>query len=260
MPFCGYLNCRFWDKLLPVTAARKSVILERLFVRALRVIMHRRFYGVFVRGLELLDKLDPHRAVLFCTNHSNWWDGFTAALLLSRLRPRRVYLAQYEKLLAHYPPLRWLGVFGIDRDGPAALPGLRRALRLLQDPRNAVWIFPQGVLVPQWRPIEVKPGALWLTRRSGAQVVPVVFRYEWLVESRPSIFVHFGEALPPDASDAALAAAMQSLYDAIGLTLSPFDAAAYTPLYKPRMSMNKWWEFAFWPFVGGRKPFNPRNE
>jgi len=235
--------------------ARKIRWLERLFVWEVRRVMARRFYGVYVRGLAHLERASASgRPLVITTNHSNWWDGFVAALMIPLFKGRGLYLAQSEELLALYRPLRWLGAFGLDIHG-SPLAGVRYAVGLLNDPRHAVWIFPQGVLVPQWVPIVIKPGALWLARRSGALVLPVVFRYEWMVESRPSVFIHCGEALEADASDDALARAMQELYDAIGPTLTPVDLSGYQALFTPRMSMNKLWER--WTHRG---PFNPRNE
>ena len=238
--------------------ANQSVFLQRIFAAGLRVVIRRRFYGVFTRGIAALKSLDPARPLILCTNHTNWWDGFVAALLIPCLPGRRVVLAQLDTLLARYLPLRRLGVFGLGH-GRAAIAGLRYSLRLLRDPHTAVWIFPQGVLIPQWQPIAVKPGALWLARRSGASVVPIVFRYEWLVESRPSIFINCGEPLPCDVTGPALTDAMQSLYDAIGPEIAPFHRSAFTPLFKPRMSMNKRWEKLGRAFrqTGG---FNPGNE
>ena len=229
--------------------------LERLFVRGVRRVMARRFYGVFLRGLpELEQAAKGGRPLLICTNHSNWWDGFAAALTIPIFAERRLYLAQSEALLQRYRPLRWLGAFGLNLTG-SPLPGLRVALALLGDPRNAVWIFPQGVLLPQWVPITIKPGASWLARRTGALRLPVVFRYEWMVESRPSLFIHCGPALEPDASDAELASTLQGLYDAVDMALVPVDLTGWQPLYPPRMSMNKVWER--WTRRG---PLNPRNE
>lgn len=235
--------------------ARKIRWLERLFVWGVRRVLSRRFYGVFLRGGTQLEQAAASgRPLVICTNHSNWWDGFVAALTIPLFTGRRLYLAQSEELLALYWPLRWLGAFGLDIHG-SPLPGVRYALGLLRDPRNGVWIFPQGVLLPQWVPIVVKPGALWLAQRSGALVMPVAFRYEWMVESRPSVFIHCGAPLSADTSDEALTKAMQELYDAIRPTLNPVDLSSYRPLFKPRMSMNK-----VWVRFTRRGPFNPRNE
>ena len=99
--------------------ARKIRWLERLFVWEVRRVMRRRFYGVYVRGLpELEQALASARPLVICSNHSNWWDGFAAALTIPLFRERRLYLAQSETLLALYQPLRWLGAFGLDIHGP----------------------------------------------------------------------------------------------------------------------------------------------
>lgn len=217
--------------------------------------MRRRFYGVYLRGGDALRAAAAApRPLVICTNHTNWWDGFAAALLIPRFPGRRLYMAQSETLLALYRPLRWLGAFGLDIHG-SPLAGLRYAEGLLRDPRNAIWIFPQGVLVPQETPIAAKPGALWLARHSGALVLPVVFRYEWMIESRPSLFIACGEAVEPDLDATGLSATMQSLYDGIGPMATPVDWSGWEPLFPPRMSMNKVWER--WTRRG---PFNPRNE
>lgn len=235
---------------------QKIVFLERVLVAWLRFVFSHRFFGVFTLGMEHLQALSPERPVIVCSNHSNWWDGFVLALLTRHFPGRSIFVAQYDKLLERYRPLRWLGAFGLDIHG-SPLAGLRCALGLLKDAKNVVWIFPQGVLVPQWVPIQVKPGALWLAQRAQAQVVPIAFRYEWLVESRPSVFVHCGPPLPSDATDADLAKALQSLYDQIAISLAPVDLSPYSLEIKPRMSLNKIWERMKFH---GPEPFNPRNE
>ena len=241
---------------------RKCTLIERIFLTGLRWVMRRRFYGVFIRGLEHLEAARMLKTpLLACTNHSNWWDGFVVGLLAPLMPGRRVYVAQYEKLLERYRPLRWLGAFGLDLDG-SALPGLRQAMKLLRDPRNVVWIFPQGVLIPQWNPIRLKPGAVWLAQRCQVPLLPVVFRYEWMVESRPSIFVQFGKALAPDATSDKLQCVMQALYDEIGKSLEPganpkAGLLTFQPLFTPKMSMNKLWDWCRWR---RSETFNPRNE
>ncbi len=235
--------------------AHKIRGVERVFVQVVRGAMRRRFYGVFLKGEGALRRAsEGPRPLVLCANHSNWWDGFVSALLIPLFPGRRLYLAQSERLLARYRPLRWLGVFGLDIHG-SPLPGVRYAERLLADARNGVWIFPQGVLLPQGTPIRAKPGALWLARQAGALVLPMAFRYEWMIESRPSVFIHCGEALEPDVTEEELAGAMNRLYEEIGPMATPVDWTPWKPLFPPRLSMNKWWERCT-----RRGPFNPRNE
>lgn len=242
--------------------ADKNLFLERLLVAGVRHAMRKQFFGAFGRGLDCFAELDPDRPVIACSNHSNWWDGFIVALLVPLLRRHRIYIAVYETLLARYKPLRYLGAFGLDIDN-SPLAGLRYALELLRTPRNVVWLFPQGVLAPQWVPIVVKPGALWLARKSGAQILPVVFRYEWLVESRPSVFINCGRPLPPGSTPGELQKVMRDLYQAIAPRLASPDLNEYRPLFRPKMSMNRRWDWMrhlLRELEGERTPFNPRNE
>lgn len=221
----------------------KRPFIVACFVPVLRWTIRHRFHGIFIRGAEHLRAAgEGSRPLIVCSNHTNWWDGFMAGLLTPLFPGRDFYFAQYEALLQRYPMCGWLGAFGIDIDR-LPIAGLRYALRLLKRPGSAIWIFPQGVIVPQWIPIRVKPGALWLAGRSGAAVLPVVFRYEWLVESRPSLFVHCGPPLEPGAGSDELQEAMQQLYDAMTPTLEPLDLSSYTPLYPPRPSLNRFWDW-----------------
>ena len=117
----------------------------------------------------------------------------------------------------------------------------------------AGWVFSDWIGA-----IVVRRGALWLARKTAAQVIPVAFRYEWLVESRPSILVNCGEPMAAGARVDDLARTMQALYDDIAKSLKPVDLSGYTPVYRPRMSMNKSWEL-FTRSPNDRE-FNPSNE
>jgi len=222
---------------------RKSLLFERLFLIGLRWTIRRRFFGVFVKGMQHLEAATARKApLLICSNHTNWWDGFAAGMLVPRFTGHSIHIAQYELLIRKYPVCRWLGAFAIDLDG-SPLPGLRYALKLLEKPENAVWIFPQGVILPQREPIVVKPGATWLAEKRGAWLLPVLFHYDWMLESRPSIFVHCGPALPPGTSPEKLQAEMQRLYDAMVADMHPLEIDDYQPLYPPKPSLNRRWDW-----------------
>ena len=141
-----------------------------------------------------------------------------------------------------------MGVFGIDLEG-SALPALRYALQLLADSRNVVWMFPQGRITHPTSPIVPRRGALFLAERSGAQLLPVIFRYEWLVESQPSVFIQFGPAGSADLE--ALAAGVPT---ATGELLARFE-----PLFAPRMSLNKQVDYLRWRLTGRGQPFEREN-
>ena len=241
--------------------ARKSVAFNLVFRRVLARALRRRFHAVWLSGREHLDALDPARPVVACVNHSNWWDGFVLYVLSDRVLPRRdIYLAMEEKNLRRYPFFRWMGCFGVDLEGPrAALPGVRYAVRLLgEDAQRLAWVFVQGQLLPADRPVTAKPGALLLARRSGAQVLPLTIRYEWLLESRPSVLVRVGRPFVPDAGTTAgtVAAGLNGLLAETGKTLEPWEpsASGYRAVLAPRVSMNRRWDRVIHAFRGARTP------
>ena len=230
-------------------------VLRRWLDRTLR----RRFHNVYVGGGEHLRALSVSRSVVGCVNHTNWWDGFVLYVLSHRLLPHDIHLAMEEKNLRRYRFFAWMGVFGVDLGTRAsALPGMRYAVKLLRTPSRLVWMFVQGKLLPANEPVEVKPGALFLAQRAGALVLPLVLRYEWLIESRPSIFVQVGVPVEPTITDAELAATLNDLLAQTGRALHPLNLDGYEPFYRSGLSMNKRWDRVLHLFRR-REKFDPLN-
>ena len=229
--------------------ARKLPPFNFALRRWLTRVLRRRFHNVYVAGGEHLRVLGSTRPVVGCVNHTNWWDGFVLYVLSHRFLPHDIYLAMEEKNLRRYRFFTWMGVFGVElSDRRTALPGLRYALRLLQrkDAHRAmplVWMFVQGKLLRPQVPVQVKSGATFLAARSGAALLPLVLRYEWLNESRPSIFVRIGAPLAPGTEETSIADALNSLLASTDQTLDPLDLTGYQPLFAPGMSMNKRWDY-----------------
>lgn len=236
-------------------SARKQPAFNFLLRRWLGRTLRRRFHTVRVVGVEHLRVLDPNRPTIGCVNHTNWWDGFVLYVLSHRLMPRRdIFLAMEEKNLRRYPFFRWMGCFGVDLENPrAALPGVRYALRLLAGrPERLAWFFVQGKLASPNLPIVAQPGAVWIAQRTGAQLLPLVIRYAWLAESRPTIFVRIGSPLASNAGDT-LSARLNALAQELDAALeSPDLRENYAPLFPPRLSMNKRWDL-FVHRLRGRK-------
>lgn len=240
-------------------AARKMPAFNFVLRRWLGRVLRRRFHGVYLFGAEHLRGLDLAPPVIGCVNHTNWWDGFALYVLSARLLPHDIYLAMEEKNLRRYRFFTWMGVFGIDlTDRRAALPGLRYALRLLR-PGRLVWMFVQGQLFPPGVPIEARPGALFLARRTGARLLPLVLRYEWLSESRPSIFVSVGTPLEASTTTDELAAALNTLYAGLDEKLSPLDLRGAETLFPSRMSVNKRWDYLLHRLRRRPEAFDPQN-
>ena len=238
-------------------AARKFPLLDSASYFLLRFLIRSRFHGVYVSGREHFAELDPLKAVIGCANHTNWWDGFIVHLLSKELAGRSSYIAQDEKHLARYRFLSWLGAFGIDLDGsPTA--GLRYALRVLASPQSLVWFFPQGHIAHPTKPIIAKVGATFLAKKSAAQLLPVILRYEWMIESRPSILIRIGAPLPDTTKAKELQQCLQTLFDEVVPEPGKFTET-FHPLFKPRMSLNKKLDFLIHRLRGERTPFVREN-
>ena len=245
--------------------ARKLPPFNFVLRRWMNRLLRRRFHNVYVAGAEHLRQLEPSRPVVGCVNHSNWWDGFVLYVLSHRLLPHDIYLVMEEANLRRYRFFSWMGVFGVDlSERRAALPGLRYGLRLLTQtaesrPAKLVWMFVQGKLLPPAQPVEVKSGATFLATRSGAVLLPLVLRYEWLVESRPSIFVRVGAPLDANTPAAKVAEVLNALLAETDRATASLDLTSYEPLFIPAMSMNKRWDYLVHLCLRRRGVFDKQN-
>ncbi len=240
-------------------AAHKNSPFNFVLRRWLCGVLRRRFHGVYIFGGEHLRALDSGSAVVGCVNHTNWWDGFVLYVLSWRLLPHDIYLAMEEKNLRRYRFFTWMGVFGVDlAERRSALPGMRYALRLLR-PGRLVWMFVQGQLLRPEVPVKVRPGALFLARRAGAVVLPLVLRYEWLSESRPSIFVRVGMPMAASTSTDELAAVLNSLSAQLQEKIGSPDFGGAETLFTPRLSLNKRWDYLLHRLWRRPEVFDPQN-
>jgi hypothetical protein len=59
-----------------------------------------------------------------------------------------------------------------------------------------MWLFPQGEMLPQdRRPLKFFSGIAKLAEKiANVNLVPVCFRYEFLMEQRPEVFISIGRA------------------------------------------------------------------
>ena len=240
--------------------ARKSAPFNWVLRRWLDRTLRRRFHNVYIGGVEHLHALPAGRSVVGCANHTNWWDGFVLYVLSHRLLPHDIHLAMEEKNLRRYRFFTWMGVFGVDLTTRAsALSGMRYALKILREPSRLVWMFVQGKLLPASESVEVKPGALFLAQRAGALVLPLVLRYEWLSESRPSIFVQVGAPSEATITDGELATTLNNLFAQVGRALHPLDLDGYERWHREGLSMNKRWDRVLHLFGRRREEFDPQN-
>lgn len=156
------------------------------------------FRGLWVRGT--LPTGEGARLVYL--NHSNWWDGFILHQL-GQAAGWDSYCLMEEKNLRRYRFLARIGAFSI-RPGDAAssMESLRYARELLQRPRAAVCLFPEGELRPFGvLPLRLQRGVELLARAGKRECVPVALRYAFLEHERPDVLVEVGTPHAPGPLD-----------------------------------------------------------
>lgn len=175
--------------------ANKNNIINLFFSIYHNRLLKKHFSGIHLRGFDNHAKLDPALPVILYANHSNWWDGFIAYYLTNRLWEKDDYLMMDIEQMKTYSFFKFVGVFSVDRNDPkSAIESINYAAGLLKDTGKYMWIFPQGVMKPQDnRPVEFYNGFIKIAEKlDGVNLLPVAFRYEFLMEQRPEVFISLG--------------------------------------------------------------------
>lgn len=178
--------------------ANKSPVFEFIFERYNRWLIRRRFDSVLLKGETGLLSQQDSLPIIFCVNHSSWWDGLVAYLLSRRFHLNGYWMME-EKQLKNLRPFTWLGAFSVVReDAREAAASIKYAINVLKGKREtALWIFPQGEILPNdVRPIRFFSGIQTIAERvSPCIVVPIALRYEFLGNYKPSIFINIGSPI-----------------------------------------------------------------
>lgn len=172
--------------------ADKSKLFEKLFSVYNTNLLKRRFHSVNVKGLNHLDRHETSLPLIIYANHSSWWDGL-AAFQISHIKKLDSFIMMEEKNLRRFFLFRKLGAFSIVRENPrSVLQSVNYAVKLLNDFRRTLWIFPQGEILPNdLRPIHFYEGISRIAQKIGkCCFVSITFRYEFLNEFKPQIFVN----------------------------------------------------------------------
>ncbi|MGA9115159.1 MAG: lysophospholipid acyltransferase family protein [Bacteroidota bacterium] len=208
----------------------------------------RRGFGRFLAGgAERGGGLNRSAPMVFYANHGSWWDGFAAYQLCRRLLRVDMYLMMEERQLSRYRFFRRGGVFSVDgstRTG--ALESFSYACGLFDRPNRALWMFPQGVMLPHdTRPLRFRSGIARLAGAlEGAQFIPVALRYEFLGGQWPEILALVGEPWSPGRArgtrelEGELERRLADLLDELGETIHGGEYPGFLTLLRGRESVN----------------------
>lgn len=176
--------------------SKKNKLIGGLFAIYHKRLLKKHFYAIHLTGTENLQHLQKNSPVILYANHSNWWDGFIAYFLTNRYLKKDDYLMMDIEQMKKYWFFKYVGVFSVNRKAPAdALNSVNYAAGLLKGTAKYLWIFPQGDMVPQdKRPLKFFSGINKIAEKTGSvNIVPVCFRYEFLKEQRPEVFISIGK-------------------------------------------------------------------
>jgi 1-acyl-sn-glycerol-3-phosphate acyltransferase len=245
-----------------VIAANKNDVIDSALYLYFRHLARRAFHTIAGRGLERLRLLPGDRPVILFCNHTNWWDGLIIYLLTRQMRHKAVYCMMEEKQLKHYRFFTWLGAFSVDLSSPLrSAASLRYAQRLLQRNETAIWIFPQGKICRQNEPVEPRPGTDYLAQSApNALLVPVAMRYDFFREDRPNALIEIGEPFASvDSSDERIADECNKAFARATQSALDQDLTGYTPLFPPKLTINKRWQWVKLALTGRLREFTPSN-
>lgn len=172
--------------------ANKSKLFEKIFSVYNTNLLKRRFHSFNVKGLENLKSRQTSLSLIIYANHSSWWDGL-AAFQISQNAKLDSFIMMEEKRLKRFFLFRKLGAFSVIRENPrSALESINYAVDLLKDTDRALWIFPQGEILPNdLRPLGFYNGISKIIQKLGkCSTVSLAFKYEFLNEFKPQIFVN----------------------------------------------------------------------
>lgn len=208
---------------------RRSRPFTRWFTKHAAGRIRSTFGRVLVHGRERALAAAADGPLLVIANHTSWWDPL-AALFVADLLGLEAHAMMNARNLERLPFFALVGAFGVDlddvRDGARAV---RYAARLLDGPRRAVWIFPEGEERPAFAPpasLLLRPGAAYVARRaSAARVLPIGVRYVFAGAEQPELWISIGAPMAR-VDDAPIAVAVLEQRDALAAELARIDHAA----------------------------------
>ena len=174
--------------------ANKSLWFEKIFAVYNRNLIERRFNSLKVSGLNFLREKNVDVPLIIFINHSSWWDGLVAFEIFHRTG-LDAYVMMEEKQLKKLYLFRRLGAFSVVREKPRkAVESINYAVKLIKNSSRALWIFPQGEILPNdLRPLNFYNGLARIIEKTGrVWVLPMAMRFEFLGEFKPEIFVKIG--------------------------------------------------------------------
>jgi len=183
------------SEILPFIPARESRLFISIFDIYCRWLFWRRFESV---NIESDYQPDDKQKTIYYSNHNSWWDGLIPFLLNQRLFRQNARGMMEDVQLHRYKFFRRIGVFSINLGSPrSSMQSLRYAIRSMERPNAALYIYPQGKIVPfSAGSLDFRKGIGWLARKlPHADLVPVGIYIHTKESDKPTLEIKIGEAV-----------------------------------------------------------------
>jgi len=191
--------------------------------------------------------------LILVANHSSWWDAAMPFLISFTLRRHDAYAIMEHRHLDRFRFFSRAGTFSIVRENPRqALRSLQYGADLLRGSSRVLWIYPQGVIVPNdARPIVGYPGAAHLAQMlGGCMVAAVAFRYELCRHELPVAYV---SVAPPQrvlangrngtrAAHAQIMAMLSNEIEQLREAVISEKTEDFRAMLHGKGSVNDWWD------------------
>ena len=168
---------------------KSNNLIKKLFAPYLAYRLRKAFKVIWHSKVSVL----PGHSVLLLCNHLSWWDGFWAGHIIHNYFKRDFYIMMQEDQLDKRKFFRYIGGFSINRKSKEVVTSLQYAAGLLNDPKNAVAIFPQGELVSNHvDEIHIERGIDYIVKKikGDCQIIYYSAFIDYFESLKPSVYFH----------------------------------------------------------------------
>lgn len=185
------------EKFTPAKTSKFWLMVASLFFFNM---LQNRFYALRHIGSENYFERDEKYPTIIFAPHSNWWDGIVLYNIAHRICHKEIRLMVEE--LNRFPLLRRGGAYSVcKQSSQSAVKSLKYSVELLNDLRNLLFIFPQGIICPpNYRPFKFQNGLSYIAqnavkRYGKVNLIPISIEYCFLRDNRPEVLVEFGKRI-----------------------------------------------------------------
>ena len=225
---------------------RRSDRFAYWFSRYVRRLLRRRFHAVRLETESVAnfhDLASKSRPAIILLNHCSWWDPLMGVALGAEFLSKRGVLAPIDReQLERFGFFRRIGLFGIDPDDAESLKAMRSYVMdgFRENPRNVLWLTPQGRFTDVREPIRIRPGAANIAAQCDEiDVLSVSIEYAFWQDSRAEVLVRSMPVSAPVKTTTtgwqrAMTLGMQENADALSTLVRSRDASQFHTLIGAR--------------------------